>query len=53
MGEHYFVSAKNRERSRAYYSELLNCAKKKAYLKAETLTRDVMNESLTLWKKSQ
>jgi GntR family negative regulator for fad regulon and positive regulator of fabA len=53
MGEHYFVSAENRGRSRAYYAELLNCAKKNAFLKAETLTRDVMNESLALWKKSQ
>jgi GntR family negative regulator for fad regulon and positive regulator of fabA len=52
MGEHYFVSPENRKRSRAYYAELLNCAKKNAYLKAETLTRDVMNESLTLWKNS-
>lgn len=53
MGEHYFVSPENRQRSRAYYTELLNCARKNAYLKAETLTRDVMNESLALWKKSQ
>ena len=52
MGEHYFVPAENRERSRAYYAELLNCAKKNAYLKAEILTRDVMNDSLALWKKS-
>jgi GntR family negative regulator for fad regulon and positive regulator of fabA len=52
MGEHYFVSAENRKRSRAYYTGLLNCATKNAYLKAETLTRDVMNESLALWKKS-
>ena len=52
MGEHYFVPAENRNRSRAFYSELLNCAKRNAYLKAETLTRDVMEESLALWKKS-
>lgn len=52
MAEHYFVSAENRGRSRAYYTELLNCAKRNAYLKAETLTRDVMNESLALWKKT-
>ena len=52
MGEQYFVSTENRARSRAYYMELLNCAKKNAYLKAETLTRDVMNESLALWKKT-
>ena len=52
MGEHYFVPAENRNRSRAFYSELLNCAKRNAYLKAETLTRDVMEESLALWKKT-
>lgn len=52
MAEHYFTLAENRERSRAYYAELLACAKKNAYLKAETLTRDVMNESLAQWKKS-
>ena len=52
IGEHYFVSAENRKRSRAYYAVLLNCAKKNAYLKAETLTRDVMNESLALWNKA-
>jgi GntR family transcriptional regulator, negative regulator for fad regulon and positive regulator of fabA len=52
MGEHYFVTSESRNRSRAYYDELLNCAKKNAYLKAETLTREVMEESLALWKKS-
>lgn len=52
MAEHYFVKVENRERSRAYYKELLACAKKNAYLKAETLTRDVMNESLVQWQKS-
>lgn len=52
MGEHYFVTEENRSRSRAYYDELLNCAKKNAFLKAESLTREVMEESLALWKKS-
>jgi len=52
MGEQYFVTKENRDRSRAYYDELLNCAKKNAYLKAESLTRAVMEESLALWKKS-
>ncbi|MFT3894439.1 MAG: fatty acid metabolism transcriptional regulator FadR [Anaerolineales bacterium] len=52
MGEHYFAIAENRVRSHDYYTELLNCAKKNAYLKAEILTRDVMNESLALWKRS-
>lgn len=52
MGEQYFVTAENRKRSHIYYMELLDCAKRRAYLKAETLTRDVMNESLALWKKT-
>ena len=52
MGEHYFVTSENRNRSRAFYAELLACAKRNAYLKAETLTREVMEESLALWKKS-
>jgi len=52
MGEQYFASVENRRRSRAYYAELLKCAKKGAHLKAETLTRDVMNESLARWKKT-
>jgi GntR family negative regulator for fad regulon and positive regulator of fabA len=52
MGEKYFLPAKNRERSRAYYANLLACAKRGAFLKAESLTRDVMNESLALWKKT-
>ena len=52
MGERYFVPAENRNRSRAFYAELLACAKRGAFIKAETLTRDVMEESLALWKKS-
>jgi len=52
MAEHYFVSAESRKRSRLYYAELLNHARKGAFLKAETLTRAVMEESLLLWRKS-
>jgi GntR family negative regulator for fad regulon and positive regulator of fabA len=52
MGEHYFASAESREHSRSFYAELLTCAKRGAHLKAETLTRDVMEESLALWRKS-
>jgi GntR family negative regulator for fad regulon and positive regulator of fabA len=52
MAEHYFASAESRKRSRAFYAELLSCARKGAFLKAETLTREVMEESLALWKKS-
>jgi len=52
MGEHYFASLKNRNRSRAFYAELLACAKRGACIEAETLTREVMEDSLALWKKS-
>jgi GntR family negative regulator for fad regulon and positive regulator of fabA len=52
MGEHYFASLKNRNRSRAFYAELLACAKRGACNEAETLTREVMEDSLALWKKS-
>lgn len=53
MGERYFATPKNRTRSRAYYADLLTFAKRGAFNEAETLTRAVMEESLTLWKKSQ
>lgn len=52
MGERYFVSAENRNRSRTYYAELLSCARESDYLGAERLTRQVMEESLMLWKKT-
>lgn len=52
MGGRYFIPAENRNRSRIFYAELLACAKRKAHLKAEALTRDMMEESLALWKKS-
>lgn len=52
MGEHYFVSPENRNRSRVYYAGLLACARTGAFIDAETLTREVMEESLALWKNS-
>ncbi len=52
MGERYFAAAENRDRSRAYYARLLDCAKDGAAGDAEKLTREVMEESLALWKKA-
>ncbi|MCI0519171.1 MAG: fatty acid metabolism transcriptional regulator FadR [Chloroflexi bacterium] len=52
VGEHYFKPAENRARSRAYYAALARCAQRDAPLEAESLTREVMNESLALWKES-
>jgi len=53
MGERYFVPVENRNHSRLYYSSLASCAAKRAFVKAEGLTRTVMEESLCLWKRSQ
>ncbi len=52
MGEQYFASAENRARSRAFYAALLECAQKNTCSEAESLTREVMNESLARWKAS-
>jgi GntR family negative regulator for fad regulon and positive regulator of fabA len=52
MGEHYFAPSENRNRSRAFYADLLACARSGACNDAETLTRQVMEDSLALWKKS-
>ena len=53
MGEQYFSFPECRASSRAFYAELLNCARIGAYADAESLTRYVMIESLTLWQKLQ
>ena len=53
MGEQYFAFPECRASSRAFYSELLACARRDADCDAEALTRRVMEESLTLWQKMQ
>jgi GntR family negative regulator for fad regulon and positive regulator of fabA len=53
MGERYFASKENRERSRAYYASLLSLTRGQSLARAEALTRQVMEESLTCWKRSQ
>ena len=53
MGERYFSFPECRASSRAFYTELLNCARNGSYCDAESLTRFVMIESLTLWQKMQ
>jgi GntR family transcriptional regulator, negative regulator for fad regulon and positive regulator of fabA len=52
MGVRYFEADGNRERSRAYYAGLLACAQENDFIEGETLTREVMEVSLDLWKKS-
>ena len=51
MGEQYFSFPECRRSSRAYYANLLTCARAGAECDAEALTRHVMEESLTLWEK--
>jgi len=51
VGEQYFTFQECRQHSRHFYSELLNCARSGAAFDAETLTRQIMEESLALWQK--
>jgi GntR family transcriptional regulator, negative regulator for fad regulon and positive regulator of fabA len=53
MGEQYFSFPECRASSRAFYTELLNCARNGSDCDAESLTRCVMKESLSLWQKMQ
>ena len=53
VGEQYFAFPECRQHSRHYYTELLNCAHSEAAFDAETLTRQIMEESLALWQKMQ
>jgi len=53
MGEQYFVFPECRRSSRAFYAELLACARREKDCDSESLTRRVMEESLALWKKMQ
>jgi len=53
MGEQYFSFPECRRSSRAYYANLLTCARAGAECDAEALTRRVMEGSLTLWEKMQ
>jgi GntR family negative regulator for fad regulon and positive regulator of fabA len=51
VGERYFAFPECRQHSRYFYTELLNCACSGAAFDAETLTRQIMEESLALWQK--
>jgi GntR family negative regulator for fad regulon and positive regulator of fabA len=53
MGEQYFAFPECRASSRAFYGELLICARREAEYDAEVLTRRVMEESLALWQMMQ
>ena len=53
VGEQYFTFPECRTSSRAFYIELLKCARSGADCEAEALTQRVMDESLALWQKMQ
>ena len=50
MGPLYFSSQAARERSRRFYRELLEAASQRDAEAGERLTREMMTESITIWK---
>jgi GntR family negative regulator for fad regulon and positive regulator of fabA len=50
MGSLYFTPPKARARSRQYYADLLAAAQARDAERAEALTREVMQDSIDLWK---
>lgn len=50
MGNVYFAPAKARARSRRFYAELLQAAQTRDAERAEAITREVMQDSINLWK---
>lgn len=53
VGERYFSFPECRRHSRGFYHSLLDCARRKASVEAESLTRRVMQESMRLARKIQ
>ena len=50
MGQMYFATPKARARSRQFYADLLEAARAKNADRAEAVTREVMRDSISLWK---
>jgi GntR family negative regulator for fad regulon and positive regulator of fabA len=50
MGRLYFVPPKARARSRQFYADLLAAAQAREPERAEAITREVMRDSIDLWK---
>jgi GntR family negative regulator for fad regulon and positive regulator of fabA len=50
MGSVYFTPPKARARSRKFYADLLAAAQARDPDRAEAITREVMQDSITLWK---
>ncbi|MDX9865152.1 MAG: fatty acid metabolism transcriptional regulator FadR [Anaerolineaceae bacterium] len=50
MGHRYFAQPAGRKHSRQFYRDLLECARRKDGVGAETLVQKIMTESITLWQ---
>ncbi|NTU64260.1 MAG: FCD domain-containing protein, partial [Chloroflexi bacterium] len=50
MGAVYFTPSKARARSRRFYADLYAAAQVRDAARAEAITRDVMRDSIVLWK---
>ena len=50
MGAVYFTPSKARARSRRFYADLYAAAQARDAARAEAITRDVMRDSIVLWK---
>jgi GntR family transcriptional regulator, negative regulator for fad regulon and positive regulator of fabA len=53
MGNIYFTNIDGRNHSRKFYKDLLQAAKDKNLDKTETITRQVMQDSVNLWLKAE
>jgi GntR family transcriptional regulator, negative regulator for fad regulon and positive regulator of fabA len=53
MGSLYFTPPKARTRSRKFYADLLQAAQSRDPNRAEVVTREVMQDSLELWKNAR
>src|SRR5512136_2382358 len=53
MGRAYFTPPKARARSRKFYADLREAARARDPARAEVVTREVMRDSLSLWKSAR
>lgn len=53
MGQLYFTNPEGRNHSRAFYKNLLLAAKKKDLNQSEEIARQVMQDSIDLWRKAE
>jgi len=50
MGHRYFAQPAGRKHSRQFYSDLLECARRKDGIAAEVLVQKIMTDSINLWQ---